>query len=89
MTESMLPPVLVLISYREPTDDFEAGLRKLMEQPWGRKSVRVAIALGQNADCEVLQKFINHPELKPLNGSEIEKVVQCYSRRQKVTPCCD
>lgn len=78
ITKSMLPPVLVLISYREPTDDFKSGLRKLMEQPWGRKSVRVAIALGQNADCEVLQKFIGHPELKPLNGSEIEKVVQCY-----------
>ncbi len=84
-TRELWSPSLVLISDGQPTDDFEAGLRNLMEQPWGRRSVRVAVALGEDTDCEVLQKFIGHPELKPLNGNEfetiaeaIEKVIQWY-----------
>ena len=36
-----------------------------MDLPWGKKAVRVAIAIGEDADHEVLQKFIGHPELKP------------------------
>ena len=53
-----LPPVLVLISDGQPTDDVEAGLATLMAQPWARRAVRLAIAMGHDADCEVLQRFI-------------------------------
>ena len=38
LTERGLPPVLVLLSDGQPTDNFEAGLKDLMNQPWGRKS---------------------------------------------------
>jgi uncharacterized protein YegL len=69
MTDRALPPVLVLISDGEPTDDFNSGLRKLMEQPWGRKAVRVAIAVGQDANQEVLQKFIGNVELPVLQAN--------------------
>ena len=58
MEERALPPVLVLISDGQPTDDFEAGLAKLMHQPWAQKAVRLAIALGHDANLEVLQQFI-------------------------------
>jgi uncharacterized protein YegL len=63
-----LPPVLVLISDGHPTDDFNAGLRALMDQPWGKKAVRIAIAIGDDADHDVLQKFIGHPEIEPLHA---------------------
>src|ERR671915_212137 len=66
MSERALPPVLVLVSDGQPTDDFDAGLKALLEQPWGKKAVRIAISIGRDADDEVLQKFIGHPELKPL-----------------------
>ncbi|NDF62860.1 MAG: VWA domain-containing protein, partial [Synechococcaceae bacterium WBB_3_034] len=56
MEERALPPVLVLISDGQPTDDFEAGLATLMRQPWAQKAVRLAIALGHDADLEVLQQ---------------------------------
>lgn len=72
MTERALPPVLVLISDGHPTDDFNAGLRALMAEPWGKKSVRVAIAIGEDADQDVLQKFIGHPEIKPLKANNPE-----------------
>ena len=31
--------------------------------------MRIAIAIGEDADTEVLQKFIGHPELKPLQAN--------------------
>jgi uncharacterized protein YegL len=58
MEERALPPVLVLISDGQPTDDFETSLGRLMRQPWAQKAVRLAIALGHDADLEVLQQFI-------------------------------
>ena len=58
MEERALPPVLVLISDGQPTDDFDAGLARLMREPWAQKAVRLAIAMGHDADLEVLQQFI-------------------------------
>lgn len=75
MTERALPPVLVLISDGQPTDDFNGGLKTLMDQPWGKKAVRIAIAIGEDADHEVLQKFIGNPELKPLQANSPEALV--------------
>lgn len=75
MTERALPPVLVLISDGQPTDDFSKGLRELMDQPWGKKAVRVAIAIGEDADYDVLQNFIGNPELKPLQANSPEDLV--------------
>jgi uncharacterized protein YegL len=76
MSERALPPVLVLISDGQPTDDFEAGLKTLMEQPWGKKAVRIAISIGKDADNEVLQKFIGNSELKPLAANSPEALVK-------------
>ncbi len=76
MTDRALPPVLVLVSDGMPTDDFNGGLAALMEEPWGKKAVRIAIAIGGDADLEVLQKFIGHPELKPLQAANPEALVR-------------
>jgi uncharacterized protein YegL len=76
MTDRALPPVLVLVSDGQPTDDFNKGLRELMEQPWGKKAVRIAIAIGTDADHDVLQKFIGHSELKPLQANNPEALVK-------------
>ncbi len=76
MTDRALPPVLVLISDGLPTDDFSSGLRQLMEQPWGKKAVRVAISIGGDADKEALQKFIGHSELPPLEANSPNDLVR-------------
>jgi uncharacterized protein YegL len=68
MGERALPPVLVLITDGQPTDNFAGGLKKLMENPWAKKAVRIGIALGEDADTSVLQQFIAHPEFKPLRA---------------------
>jgi uncharacterized protein YegL len=83
MEERALPPVLVLVSDGQPTDDFEAGLAVLMAQPWARRSVRLAIAMGMDADGEVLQRFIGpHPQRRPLqagNATTLARHIQWAS----------
>ena len=76
MTDRALPPVLVLISDGQPTDDFNGGLQALMNEPWGRKAVRIAIAIGEDADQEVLKRFINNPELRPLQANNPEALTK-------------
>ena len=63
-----LPPVLVLVSDGQPTDDFKAGLSQLENQPWGKKAVRLAIGIGADAELTVLQRFIGTPEIKPMTA---------------------
>jgi len=58
-----LPPVLVLLTDGQPTDNFKQGLDGLMNTPWGKKSVRIAIAIGKDADLAVLEQFTGNREL--------------------------
>jgi uncharacterized protein YegL len=76
MVERALPPVLVLISDGQPTDDFDSGLKKLMALPWGKKAVRIAIAIGDDANVDVLQAFIGNPERKPLMAKNADSLVK-------------
>ncbi len=76
MTDRALPPVLVLLSDVQPTDDYKTGLKGLMAQPWGKKAVSIAIAIGGDADEEVLQEFIDHPEFKPLRANNPESLAK-------------
>lgn len=75
MSERALPPVLVLISDGQPTDSFDKGLAALMDQPWGKKAVRIAIAIGEDADLATLRKFMGHPELEPIQANNPEALV--------------
>jgi uncharacterized protein YegL len=63
MTDRALPPVLVLLSDGQPTDDYKKSLDKLLNLPWGKKAVRIAISIGQDADDDVLAQFTGNREL--------------------------
>jgi len=76
MTDRAFPPVLVLLSDGQPTDDFDIGLQKLMGTPWGRKAVRIAIAIGGDADLEILQKFIGKSDIKPFRANNAEMLAK-------------
>lgn len=76
MPDRGLPPVLVLISDGQPTDDFSAGLKALMAQPWGVKAVRISVAIGEDADMNVLQQFIGNPEIMPLVANNVQDLVK-------------
>lgn len=76
MEDRALPPVLVLLSDGCPTDNYKKGLDELMLQPWGKKAVRIAISIGSDAEDEVLQEFIGHPEIQPLSANNPESLVK-------------
>ena len=76
MEERAFPPVLVLVSDGRPTDDFAGGLQALMNKPWGKKAVRIAVAIGRDADTDVLQKFIGNPEFRPLEAKNPDQLVR-------------
>lgn len=76
MSDRALPPVLVLVSDGQPTDNFDEGLQALMALPWGKKAVKIAIAIGEDADTDVLQQFMgSNSELKPLQANNAEQLV--------------
>jgi len=64
-----LPPVLALVSDGQPTDDWRGGLEEVDATPWGQHAVRVAIAVGQDADRAMLQEFLANPEAHPLEAN--------------------
>ncbi|MEU4807162.1 VWA domain-containing protein [Actinosynnema sp. NPDC023587] len=76
MPERGLPPVIVLVSDGQPTDDFDSGLRALLGEPWGKRAVRIAIGIGPDADLDVLRQFIAHPEIEPLTARNPRDLVQ-------------
>lgn len=75
MGDRALPPVLVLLSDGCPTDDFRSGLNELMALPWGKKAVKLSIAIGADADIDVLQQFIGHNEIQPLVATNSSQLV--------------
>lgn len=76
MPDRGLPPVIVLVSDGQPTDDFKSGMKELMNQPWGKRAVRMAIGIGDDADLDVLRQFIAHPEIEPLTAHTSGDLVQ-------------
>lgn len=50
-------PAIILLSDGGPTDNFDAGLDKLKNNNWFKAAIKVAIAIGDDADMDVLTKF--------------------------------
>lgn len=76
MPGRQLPPVIVIASDGYPTDDFEAGLEALFASTQAQNAIRLAIAIGNEADIEVLERFIRHPSIKPLRANNASDLVR-------------
>lgn len=81
MSDRALPPVIVLLSDGQPTDDYKKSLDKLLHLPWGKKAVRIAISIGQDADDNVLQEFTGNRELvlQANNATMLTKMIKWAS----------
>jgi len=75
MEERALAPAVVLVSDGMPTDDFEDALERLLRLPWGARTVRMAVAIGQDAAYDTLTRFIGDPGLSPVTASNPEQLV--------------
>lgn len=76
MSERALPPVLILVTDGQPTDDFRKPLEELLRLPWGIKAVRLAIAIGKGTNPRVLREFINNPAIEPLQADNAEQLTE-------------
>ena len=81
MPERALPPVIVLLSDGQPTDDYKRSLEKLKKLPWFRKAVKIAISIGQDADDDVLVEFCGNSELvlQANNAAALAKMIKWAS----------
>jgi uncharacterized protein YegL len=75
MSARSLQPVLAVVSDGRPTDPFHKGLDLLLRKPWGARSIRIAIAIGSDADHEVLGAFIGDPDRRPLTANNSAELV--------------
>jgi len=75
-----LPPVIILMSDGDATDDYEGGIVELLSHRWGKKAVRIAIAIGGDASITELQKFCSNPEenhpLEARNASDLVRYIK-------------
>jgi uncharacterized protein YegL len=76
MEQRGLPPVMVLVSDGLPSDDVKKGLNAIMSEPWGKKAVRLAISIGDDADDNMLEKFIANPEIPVLHAHNSEELTR-------------
>jgi uncharacterized protein YegL len=70
----MYRPVLALVSDGAPTDDFDKGLAKLMSTAIGAKAIRLALAVGDKANRDVLAQFVGNSELGVLEASHPDDI---------------
>jgi uncharacterized protein YegL len=83
----MFAPVLFLLSDSEPTDDYRTPLVKLQNNGWFKAAIKVALAIGDDANDSVLQEFtgsregvVRVPDGKNA-GDKLAKMVQFIAVR--------
>jgi len=78
--ERALPPILALVTDGMPTDDFQAGLDHLMAKPWGQKSLRIVVAIGEDATSneakEIFRAFVGNDAVRPFQANNPEALVE-------------
>jgi uncharacterized protein YegL len=75
-----LPPVCILISdgfCTDPAEEYEKAIAELNKLPWGIKAVRLAIAIGDEADYNEgeLLKFVNQKGIGLLKAHSPEELL--------------
>ena len=72
-----LTPAILLVTDGRPTDgvgEFDAGLNALTSLPSGRAALRLAMAIGRDADSEYLERFIGDPQVPVLIAENTDEI---------------
>ena len=67
-------PSLVLVSDGQPNDEWEGPLKQLQESPRASKALRMAMAIGPDADVTMLQRFLNSTDARVFKGHEARDI---------------
>lgn len=62
MSTMAYQPVIIILSDGAPTDDFKHGMEKIQLNRWYQKAIKIAIAIGDDADTNVLAQFTGNRE---------------------------
>ena len=76
-------PAIFLLSDGGPTDDYKKGLAALWQNNWFKKAIKVAVAIGDDADKSVLKEFTGNVEavLEVHNAAALRKMIRFVSVR--------
>jgi uncharacterized protein YegL len=76
-------PVIFLMTDGEPTDDWETPLAALKENNWFRHAIKIALAVGDDANIEVLKKFTDDPDavITATNAEVLKRMIKFVSVR--------
>jgi uncharacterized protein YegL len=74
MEERALPPAIVLVSDGMPTDEYQPAFAALLEEPWGARSIRLAVGIGRDADHATLSEFCSSREHGPVTANNPEQL---------------
>ncbi|MHB8505737.1 MAG: hypothetical protein ACYDEN_08480, partial [Acidimicrobiales bacterium] len=72
-----LRPAIVLVTDGRPTDrpeDLEAGLRTIEEVPAAKAALRLAVAIGRDAQSEEVARFIGDPNVPVLLADDTDEI---------------
>ncbi|MDR2751945.1 MAG: VWA domain-containing protein [Clostridiales bacterium] len=78
-----MTPVIILMSDGEPTDDYEGPLDVIKQNKWFTSSIKIAIAIGRDANKSVLQKFTGNIEtvIEVRNKQVLKNMIKIVSLR--------
>lgn len=76
-------PAIFLMSDGEPTDNYQYGLTKLKENNWFKKAIKVAVAIGDDANRNILSEFTGTSEavLEVHTPEALKKMIKFVSVR--------
>jgi uncharacterized protein YegL len=76
-------PAIFLLSDGEPTDNWEKDLQTLKQNNWFKAAVKVAVAIGDDANKDVLKEFTGTMEavLEVHNAAMLKKMIKFVSVR--------
>ncbi|GHT01795.1 tellurium resistance protein TerY [Synergistales bacterium] len=76
-------PAIFLLSDGGPTDEYQKGLEVLKQNNWFKKAIKVAVAIGSDADKSVLEEFTgsNEAVLEAHSPAMLRKMIKFVSVR--------
>lgn len=74
-------PVIILLSDGAPTDDYTKGLECIKQNNWFKHAIKIAIAIGNDANRSVLTEFTGNSEavIEVHNKSALKSIIKFVS----------
>lgn len=74
-------PAIFLLSDGAPTDNYKENLEKLWQNNWFKKAIKVAVAIGEDANKKILAEFTGTSEgvLSVHNPEALKKMIRFVS----------